>query len=266
VIGDPVAHSLSPILLNAAFDAEGLDWAFVALRVSRSDLAAAVAGARALGISGMSVTTPHKSEVASLLDRLDPSAESVGAVNCISRVDGLLVGYNTDGAGVLGAARETGFEPGDGSALVLGAGGAARAAVAALAQSGCRVGVWARRPEAAAAAAACGGPLGRSLSEPDPRGWDLVVNATTVGMSDADASPLTRDLSAGQRVVEMVYASGATALEREANGAGCATAGGASVLLHQAGEAFQIWTGQAPPLSVMRDALSSAQESATMDR
>lgn len=266
VIGDPVDHSLSPALLNAAFAAEGLDWAFVALRVTRADLVAAVAGARAFGLAGLSVTTPHKSEVARLLDELAPSATSAGAVNCITAEGGHLVGHNTDGAGVLGAAAEIGFTADGGRALVLGAGGAARAAIVALTQSGAQVGVWARRAEAAEVASAAGGPLARAVPNPDPQGWDLVVNATSLGMSREDRSPLSRPFSPGQRALEMVYAVGETDFEAQARGSGCPTAGGASVLLHQAGAAFHLWTGRDAPLAEMRVAVSSAQESATMDR
>src|SRR5688572_3589889 len=111
VIGDPVEHSLSPAIHNAAFEAGGCDWTFLAFRVTSAELAAAMAGVRALGIAGLSVTMPHKSTIASLLDRLTSTAATVGAVNCVSREGDSLVGHNTDGDGLVDCLRETGFDP-----------------------------------------------------------------------------------------------------------------------------------------------------------
>ena len=133
VIGNPVGHSLSPALLNAAFHATGLDWAFVALEVEAGDAARALDGLRALRLAGLSVTMPHKAAVAALMDRCSGAAEKLEAVNCVVVEDGLLVGHNTDGDGFLdGLAHDTSMAVAGCRAVVLGAGGAARAIVLAL--------------------------------------------------------------------------------------------------------------------------------------
>ncbi|MDP9387542.1 MAG: shikimate dehydrogenase, partial [Actinomycetota bacterium] len=137
VIGDPVRHSLSPVLHNAAFRALGLDWAYVAFEVAAADIAAAVAGVRALGVEGLSVTTPHKDRLAGLVDALSPAAQRLGAVNCVVRRGDLLVGESTDGRGFLDAVRlDHGFDPAGRRCVVRGSGGAARAIVLALAEAG----------------------------------------------------------------------------------------------------------------------------------
>jgi shikimate dehydrogenase len=127
------------------------------------------------------------------------------------------------------------------------------------------VGVWARRPEAAQSASRLV-TQGDRLERPDPEGWDVIVNGTPVGMGPGDPSPLVGAVSAGQVVVELVYASGETALERQAGGADAVVVGGPEVLLHQAGAAFELWTGMAAPLGAMEVALRDAQDRGTMDR
>jgi shikimate dehydrogenase len=137
IIGFPVTHSLSPVMHNAAFAALGLDWIYVPFQVPREGLARGVAGLAALGVAGFNVTIPHKVAIIPLLDRISPEAELAGAVNVVALQDGALVGYNTDGIGLVAAlARAFGFTPAGRSVLVLGAGGAARAAVAALGSAG----------------------------------------------------------------------------------------------------------------------------------
>lgn len=268
VIGDPVDHSLSPLLHNAGYAALGLDRAFVALRVTAAGLVAAVAGARALGLAGLSVTTPHKEAIVSLLDELDPLAETLGAVNTVAvTADGGLRGTNTDGAGVVGALEEAGAEIEGAACLVLGAGGAAKAATEALARAGAaRVGVWARRGGRAIAVCSLAGAVGEAVGEPDPSGWDLVVNATSVGMRPGDPNPLVADLATGQVVVEMVYAAGPSELASAARAAGAHLVDGETVLLHQAVAAFREHTGEIAPLGYLRTALREAQEAGTMNR
>ena len=249
-------HSLSPAIHNAGFEALGLDWTFVALRVAPAELGAAVAGVRALHISGLSVTMPHKSAIGSLLDRLTPGAETVGAVNCVRREGGDLVGYNTDGDGLVDALREFGFDPAGRRCLVLGAGGAARAAVFALGAAGAAtVGVWSRREAAAAGAATLAGPAGQP-AEARAESYDLVVNATPLGMNQADPLPVAPGgIAAGQTVVDLVYAAGTTPLLRAASTAGAVVIDGTGPLLRQAARAFELWTGHPAPLEAMRSAL-----------
>ena len=259
VIGDPIEHSRSPAIHNAAFEAAGLDWVYVALRVTPADLADAIAGFRAVGIAGLSVTMPHKAAVASLLDRLSPTAATLGAVNCVTREGDSLVGHNTDGDGLVDALRETSFDPAGRRCLVLGAGGAARAAVLALGVAGAsEVAVAARRPAAATAAAVLAGPVGRVV-EPDPGPYELVVNATPLGMDPSDPSPVPLEgISAGQTVVDLVYSAGTTALLRAAAAVGATAVDGLCPLLHQASRAFELWTGRGASLEVMRTALHAS--------
>ncbi|HUR48354.1 MAG TPA: shikimate dehydrogenase [Acidimicrobiales bacterium] len=267
VIGDPVQHSLSPAIHNAAFEALGCDWQFVALRVTAAELAPAVAGMRALGLGGLSVTMPHKSSIGSLLDRLSLAADTTGAVNCVTREGLALVGHNTDGDGLVDCLREAGFEASGSRCLILGAGGAARAAAYALGVARADVvGVWSRRAEAAAAAATLAGPAGRSVA-PDAASYDLVVNATPLGMRPSDPLPLAVEgIGAGQTVVDLAYAAGTTPLIAAAAAAGAVALDGTGPLLHQAARAFELWIGQPAPLEVMRAGLRTAQDEAKLDR
>jgi shikimate dehydrogenase len=183
VIGDPVTHSLSPALHNAALKELGLDWAYVAFPVPTGHARAAVAAMADLGIRGLSVTMPHKADAAAACHRLNAVAARLGVVNTVTNVSGELVGDSTDGGGFVDSLADQGWYPAGKRCLVLGAGGAARAVVLALAEAGAaRVDVVARRPEQAMEVAAFAGAVGTT-------GWveaaaeaDLVVNATPVGM------------------------------------------------------------------------------------
>lgn len=272
VIGDPVRHSLSPVLHNAAFAALDLDWVYLAFEVAAGDADGALAAARTLGIDGLSVTMPHKREVALHVDRLSPVASRLGAVNTVVRQGRLLVGDNTDGAGFLDALRlDEGFDPDGRRCVVLGAGGAARAVVVALADAGAaEVVVVARRPEAAAEVAALGGERCRPGEEAEASGADLVVNATPVGMAvpapaspirpgvdvDAAADPASIPLDVsllgpGQLVADLVYHPPQTPLLHEARARGAAVSNGLGMLVHQAAHAFRLWTGHDAPLEAM---------------
>jgi shikimate dehydrogenase len=260
VIGTPIRHSLSPVLHNAAFRALDLDWVYLAFEVGPGDAAVAVAGARALGIEGLSVTMPHKADVMAALDRLSPTAERLGAVNTITTRGGLLVGESTDGPGFIDALREDeGFDPHGRRCVVLGAGGAARAVALALAEEGAaEVVVVNRTRERAEAAAALAGPVGRVGELGDVDGAELVVNATPVGMGDG-ASPVPGErLGAGQLVVDLVYHPAVTPLVAEARSRGAVAVNGLGMLIHQAAHAFLLWTGQEPPLAAMSAAALSS--------
>ncbi len=173
VIGDPVRHSLSPAIHNAAFRATGLDWVYLAFEVPAGEAAAAVAAMRALGLEGLNVTMPHKAGVAQAVDRLSPVAAELGAVNTVVREGAALIGHNTDGDGLVASLRaEHGFEPASRRGLVLGAGGTARAVVRALGAAGAAdVAVVARRGEQAATAAALAGGGGRGGRTPSRPTW-----------------------------------------------------------------------------------------------
>ncbi len=272
VIGDPVRQSLSPVLHNAAFAALGLNWVYVALPVPAGQVPAALAGVRALGIEGLSVTMPHKAAAASGVDRLSPTAERLGAVNTVSRRADLLVGDSTDGDGFLAAlAHDEGWDAPGRRCLVLGTGGAARAVVLALASAGAAsVAVAGRRPEAAAATAALAGAAGSVVGIDSVADAELIVNATPVGMSGvvaiarSDGSPelpLGLDpsrLGPGQLVVDLVYAPATTPLLQAARTAGASSSNGLGMLIHQAARQFRLWTGEDPPLEVMSAAAVAA--------
>jgi shikimate dehydrogenase len=254
VIGAPVTHSLSPAILNAAFAAADLDWAFLAFEVAPDRVAAALDGVRALGIRGLSVTMPHKEAVAALVDRASDDALALGAVNCVVHENGALVGHNTDGPGFVDALRaETGLDVAGRRVVLVGAGGAARAIALALGRAGAAdVAVVNRTPARAEVAAALAGAAGRVGDASDVESADLVVNATPVGMLDA-ALPVAADLiHPGQVVADIVYHPSTTPLLAAAAEREAACINGLGMLVHQAAHAFRLWTGREPPISAMR--------------
>jgi shikimate dehydrogenase len=264
VIGDPIAHSLSPVLHNAGFAATGLDWVCVALPVVDGAGVGVASAVRTLGLRGLSVTMPHKAAVIAGLDDLTPVARSLGSVNCIRRSDGQLIGDNTDGAGFLGGLRDDfDLDPSGARCVVLGAGGAARAVVLALAQAGAdSVRVVNRTPERAAVAASLAGSVGSVGVAADVRSAELVVNATPIGMGGTRATselPVEPGmLRADQVVAELIYHPSRTPLMDAAAAVGARTSNGLSMLLHQAAVAFSLWTGHEAPVAAMRAAATTA--------
>jgi len=260
VIGDPIRHSLSPTIFNAAFAELGLDWAYLAFEVAEGDTAAALDAARVLGVEGLSVTMPHKTATAHLVDELTDAARTLDAVNCVVRDGQRLVGHNTDGAGfVASLADDAGFDPAGRSCLVLGAGGAARAVVLALAGAGAaEVVVVNRTAERAAATAALAGPLGRVGSAADVSAAALVVNATSVGMG-GQGCPLDPDgLGPGQLVADLVYHPVSTPLLQAAAARGAGVLDGVGMLVHQGAVALELWTGRTAPVAAMSAAARAA--------
>jgi len=265
VIGHPVGHSLSPLLHNAAFQALGIDWVSVGFPVLPGALAPALAGMRALGVRGLSVTMPHKEAAWRLVDRRTVIADRLEAVNCVTNEDGTLTGTSTDGAGLLDAlARRLSFAPTGKRCLVVGGGGAGRAVVAALRDAGAaEIVVVNRTPSGAARAVALAGEIGRLGVPADASRADLVVNATPIGMAGTatgEADPLVDAdrLRRGQVVVDLVYHPRPTAWLRAAGAHGAATMDGLAMLVHQAAHQLVLWTGQEPPLEAMWRALDPA--------
>lgn len=262
VMGEPVAHSLSPLLHNTAFAALGLDWVSVGFPVPDGDAGRAVEGLRALGLRGVSVTMPHKAAVAAAVDELAPVAARLGAVNCVLRRGDRLVGDNTDGRGFLEALRRgAGFDPAGRRCLVVGAGGAARAVVLALAEAGAAdVVVVNRTPGRVAVAAALAGGRGRVGTPADAAGADLVVEATPAGMGGVAGGAVVAPqvdggaLGAGQVAVDLVYHPPVTPWLAAAAAAGATTLGGLGMLVHQAAVQLAAWTGLEPPVGAMWDA------------
>ncbi len=265
MIGDPISHSLSPTIHNAAFEAVDLDWVCVALPVAAGSAGAAVEGIRALGLRGVSVTMPHKQAVIDGLDEVTEVAGALDAVNCIEVRDGRLIGDNTDGSGFLGGLKaDFGFEAKGRRCVVLGAGGAARAVVLALAGAGASSVVIVNRTESSARqAAALAGPAGRTGTFDDIADADLVVNATPIGMAgangDVNDAPLPLELLHERLVVaELIYHPARTSLMDAAEAAGGRAANGVSMLVHQAAVSFESWTGVRAPLAAMIDAATGA--------
>lgn len=216
----------------------------------------------ALGIRGLSVTMPHKEAVAAAVDELTPVARQLGAVNCVTNLDGRLVGDSTDGPGFIrGLADDLGIDPSGARCVVLGAGGAARSVVLALADAGAEsVEVVNRSIDKALVASALAGGAGRVADASAINGADLVVNATSVGM-DGVSSPVAAELLGPHTaVVDLIYHPTRTPLLDAADRAGCRFANGLSMLLHQAAIQFESWTGQAAPIEAMRSALVAGRK------
>ncbi len=256
VIGSPVGHSLSPALHNAAFSAAGAPWVYVAFEVAPGEAPRALEAMRVLGLGGLSVTMPHKEQVAAAVDELDPAAAALRSVNTVvARSDGRLVGHSTDGAGFVASLREAGADPAGRRVVVIGAGAAGRSVVDALARAGAAaIDVVNRDPDRAARAAQLAGAVGSVADPAAIRSADIVVNATSVGMG-SDQLPFDPALvHAGQVVADLVYHPLETALLREARLAGAATVDGLGMLVHQAALQQQLWLGAMPDATVMREA------------
>jgi shikimate dehydrogenase len=257
VIGHPVSHSRSPAMHNAAYAHLGLDAVYVALPVEPSGLPDALRGAHALGIRGLNVTVPHKQAAAAACASLDEIAAAVGAANTLRRVAQGWDGFNTDAPACLALLEGAGL-PRGGRALLLGAGGAARAAGWALARAGAQVRIAARRLGAAAAlaeslrASAPGARAeavewDRATAESDRA--DAVVNGTSVGLPGQEGSLPPLRLRRGQVVLDFVY--GETDLVRAARAAGARLVTGEEVLVRQGALAFTLWMGRPAPEAVM---------------
>lgn len=258
IIGDPVSHSLSPAIWNAAFREAGLDWVFVAFPVAPGRAGDALAAMRALTIAALTVTMPHKADAATACDELSPTAVALGAVNAVANREGRLHGDSTDGEGFVMSLRDEGIEPRGLRCLVLGAGGAGRAIALALGRADAQVVVAARRLEAANDAAALT-PDGHGLSLDDVGkalpDVDLVVNATPIGMRGEAPLVDPAALADGAVVADTVYHPSETPLLAAAREQGVRCIGGLGMLVHQAAISFRLFTGTEPPLEAMRTAV-----------
>lgn len=277
IIGSPVGHSLSPVMQNAAIAALGIDYIYVPFPVEPEYLARAVEGLRRLGVWGFNVTIPHKTAVIQFLDRISPDAERCGAVNTVCREGDQLIGHNTDATGFLHSlVRDLAFAPRGASVMLLGAGGAAQAAISALSAAGVARIVIANRTlgKARFLAERFAGlfPLVdyavSSLDETDLNrhggGADLLVNTTSVGMNGTNFEyDSFLESCAKCLVYDMVYTPAETPLLAAARRLGLACANGAGMLVSQGEAAFRLWTGIEPPPGVMRDALFRKLEQTT---
>ena len=260
LIGDPVAQSPSPAMHRAAFAASGLDLDYVAERVKRNDLRKAFDGLRERH-AGLNVTRPLKEAIVELLDEVHGDAARTGSVNTVVFAEGRAIGDSTDGAGFLAALARAG-RPSPKRAVILGAGGSARAVGAALLASGAQVTIAARDPRRGSTTADAIGATAISM-DPAPLGAalepaDLLVNATPLG----ERSPLPEGvaLHAELTVFDLVYTPRATRLLMAARVIGCRTVEGVEMLVEQGARSFEIWTGLRPPTEAMRDAAVAALE------
>ncbi len=264
IFGNPVSHSKSPLMHNAAFRYFGLDACYVAFDVLPERLDQATQAIRALNMRGVNITVPHKERIMPLLDYLSPEAEAIGAVNTVKNSQGLLYGYNTDAWGFIQSLSERGIYVKGKRILVLGAGGAARAVVYALAKEGAVLFIYNRTAQKAESLALEYGSMGSIISAVSQKdledlvslgGIDMVINTTSLGLKAEDPLPCDiGSLNPNTIVCDLIYKR--TPLLQAASEAGCTTTlDGSGMLLWQGVYAFQIWTGLTPPVELMREAL-----------
>jgi shikimate dehydrogenase len=268
VLGSPICHSASPAMHTAAYAALGLNWRYLAFEVDPKNLRAAIEGAKAMGIAGFNLTVPHKLLAVEMMDELDESARMWGAVNTIKFEAGsdgktIAIGFNTDADAITHSIREDlKLELCGAKVLLLGAGGAGRTAALKLASENVAELFLINRTRSKAE------KIADEIKErfPDvnvsvvfPKGHvDLVLNATSLGLKPEDASPLDEkqfSLKQAGAAYDMIYKPAETAFLHAARAAGCKTANGIGMLVHQGAKAFEIWTGKTAPLEVMRRAV-----------
>lgn len=266
VIGDPIEHSLSPAIQNAAFSALGLDFVYTAFRVKTSEVKDALVGMRVLGIAGFNVTMPLKEAVIPHLDELDENARFLNSVNTIHNRDGKLFGYSTDGTGALKALKENGADPKGKRVVLLGSGAAARAIAYALVQETDELVVLNRTVSGAEKLAETlrrkfnrkivADLLAPEVVKGQVGGSDILVNATCVGMKPhVHQSLIAPDsLKVDLTVMDIVYNPVETKLARDAKAVGAKVISGVEMLIYQGAASFEIWTGKQAPVQVMRKA------------
>jgi shikimate dehydrogenase len=278
VLGDPVAHSLSPQIQNAALKHCKIDMQYARFQISRHDLQRALNIFRSLDFNGLNLTIPHKIAACPLVDEIDAEAKQIGAINAIAVREGKLIGFNTDGVGFTRAIRsEFSVDLRDLRVMLLGAGGAARAIALQCAQANCerlvivnRTIDKARKLVAELQPRFAGPRVLGPVARLEAIGWDeralrfqignvdLVVNATPLGLKANDPSPIARDLLAPHLMIyDTIYTRGRTPLSVAADESGARGVNGLSMLLHQGAQSFEIWFGREAPLEVMRAALTS---------
>tara|TARA_B100000945_G_scaffold109886_1_gene87037 strand:- start:415 stop:1263 length:849 start_codon:yes stop_codon:yes gene_type:complete len=261
VIGDPVLHSLSPTIYNAAFEHDQVNWSYSAVSITAEQVSDVLEEMRQSEIGGLSVTMPHKEAVANLVDETTAHAKRLGAVNCVSKNGGALVGHNTDGEGFIKAVvAETKEETEGKSYLVIGAGGAAKAVALALGEAGAaEVIVSSRNDSKSRKAASLAGQVGRSGSLSEAEEVDVIINATPIGMRGAgneNQLPLPVEvMHKGQIVVDLIYHPLETEFLKNASRIGARTMNGIGMLIHQAALQYTLWTNKEAPVHIMQEAV-----------
>jgi len=266
VIGDPIEHTLSPIMHNAAFEALKLDYVFLAFKVKLDEVGNAISGMRVLRIHGLNVTMPHKNAVIQYLDVVDPAGKAIASANTILNKDGKLLGFNTDGIGALNALKRNGVEPKGKKVLLLGAGGAAKAIAYALSQEVDELVILNRTPKPAIELAdflkqkfnkkISSGELLPGEVKVNLADSDVLINATSIGMKPNDNESLVSSewLKPDLAVMDIVYNPLETKLAKDAKVAGAKVVSGVEMLIYQGALSFEIWTACEAPVEVMRNA------------
>jgi shikimate dehydrogenase len=267
IIGDPVEHTLSPAMHNAAFNNLRLDFVYVAFRVKKEELRNAMSGVRSLGIHGLNVTMPHKNAVVNYLDELDSTAKFIGAVNTVLNANRKLMGFNTDGVGALKALRENGVIPAGRKLVLLGAGGAANAIAFQAAQEVEELVILNRTAEKAERLAEAlrkkfnkrivGNSLSASHIKEELNDSDILINATSVGMHpNIEQSPIRPELLRPDLcVMDIVYNPLETKLAKDAKAKDAKVISGVEMLIYQGAASFEIWTNKHAPIKTMRRAI-----------
>lgn len=266
LFGYPVEHTLSPYMHNAAFESLRLDYCYLPFRVRPEDLKTAVNAIKALNMRGMNITIPHKEAIIPLLDELDKEADLIGAVNTVLHEDGRLIGYNTDGKGFIRSLKEEGgIIPKGNRILIIGAGGAARAIAFSLAIEGAEkifindiITQKAKELSSAIIAKTSSEAIYIKDLKEGIEKVNVIINATPLGMKKEDPLPISPELLSQRLFVyDIVYNPPETSLLREARSKGAKALGGLGMLLYQGALSFKIWTGQEPPMDVMKKAIEN---------
>ena len=267
VIGDPIEHTLSPIMHNAAFEALKLDYVFLAFKVKPAEVGNAISGMRALTIHGLNVTMPHKNAVVKYLDYVDPAGKAIASANTILNKDGRLLGFNTDGVGALNALEQNGVEPRGKKVLLLGAGGAAKAIAYTLSQEADELVILNRTPKPAIELANLlkqkfkkkinAGELSPTAVKDNLADANVLINATSVGMKpNANHTPVAPEwLKPDLVVMDIIYNPLETKLAKDAKAVGAKVVSGVEMLIYQGAASFEIWTACKAPVEVMRQAV-----------
>lgn len=262
VIGDPIAHSMSPLMHNDLFQHYSIDAHYLPFHIKKESLQDAVKGLKTLGVSGFNVTVPHKVDIMGLLDQIDPLAKAIGAVNTVVNVDGKLIGYNTDGNGYVRGLTERLDNLQEKSVLIIGAGGAARAIFYSLAHAGVKKLDIVNRTidKAQKLIDECPYDIASTVYEKKQAeailaNYDVIIQTTSIGMSpNIEVTPLNvANLKVGAFVSDIIYNPFETLLLKEAKEQGAQTQNGLDMFAFQGALAFEIWTGIFPDTDRMKN-------------
>jgi len=255
IFGNPIEHTLSPLMHNSAFSELGLDMCYIPFKVSPDDLSNAVQSIRALNLAGVNITVPHKENVIPLLDKVDDEATFIGAVNTITNHNGILTGYNTDGRGFMSSLAEESVSVDNKEVVMIGTGGAARAVSYYLSEKASKLSMFDIDRSKADNLVSDLGKIRNNvylLDNPDDLGKpSILINATPLGLHSDDPLPVNADIISSDMVIcDLIYKQ--TPLLIKASEKGAKTVNGSGMLLWQGVLAFELWTGVKPPVDTMR--------------